>query len=435
MQTVPSKAVAMGKKMGSVTARTTTEFEVESRNAADRPSKQGGDQVTVKFSAPGSSTAAAVTELPEGRYKIEYTAPNPGTYQMTVKMNGEQIVGSPFKVVVTVPKAQADMCTVQGKALTQLTAGEVGAFTVNFIDKLGANAPPAELDIRVKPEGVPIPGPDDPIYVPPKVQSTFDSFDADGSGDIDFSELRQALSQLGMGDDRKAVAVLLRRYDSDGGGLSIEEFAMLVADMEMAASTGYLLHGTTATAEKSTRSVSYEVRVAGNYDVHIAFAAASGGGFFNGSPFRLKVLPAKASAEATELPPGLLTGLKTAVGESGEFVLQAIDQFKNACSKGGDKIRVSAVGGRHPGSDQTFRTCVPSHPLRCLPHHPRPAPRPPLAAPALPPTTHRPRAPALPPTTHRPRAPACAERARVRAPACQQLSPPRSPTWPTANTR
>ena len=165
MQTVPSKAVGIGKQLGHVTARSPGEFEVESRNAADRPSKLGGDQVTVKFSAPASSTPATITELPEGRYKVEYTAPNPGTYQLTVKMNGEHIVGSPFKLVVTVPRAQAELCTVQGKALTQLTAGEVGTFSVSFIDRLGGNAPPAELDIRVKPEGVPIPGPDDPIDV------------------------------------------------------------------------------------------------------------------------------------------------------------------------------------------------------------------------------------------------------------------------------
>ena len=49
----------------------------------------------------------------------------------------------------------------------------------------------------------------------------------------DLDELRQALNQMGLGDDRKAAAVLLRRYDSDGGGLSIQEFTQLVADMQM----------------------------------------------------------------------------------------------------------------------------------------------------------------------------------------------------------
>ena len=192
MQTVPSKSVGMGRGVaGPVTARSTAEFEVEGRNAADRPSKIGGEQVLVKFGAPASSTAVTVSELPEGRYKVEYVAPNPGTYQLHVKMNGEHISGSPFKLVVRVPPAVAEECTVQGEALTRLRAGEMGTFQVTFVDKGGGNAPPAELDIRVKPAGTVMPGPDDPVEIPPRVQATFSSFDKDGSGDIDFSELRQ----------------------------------------------------------------------------------------------------------------------------------------------------------------------------------------------------------------------------------------------------
>ncbi len=348
MQTVPSKSVIIGPSLGAlgrVTARTNGEFEVEARNAADRASKTGGDALAVKFSAPAASTVANIEEVPEGRYKITFVAPNPGTYQVTVKMNGEHISGSPFKLNVSVPSAQADMCKVQGKGLTRMTAGEMGTFQVTFIDRLGGMAPPAELDIRIKPEGVPIPGPDDPIEIPPKVQSTFDTFDKDGSGDIDFSELRLALDMLGYGGDRKAAAVLLRRYDADGGGLQIEEFTQLVADMQMAQSTGYLLHGVSATEQKSVREVRFEVKLAAKYDIHIGLAASAGGGFFEGSPFSLTVVPSKASAEATELPSKLMaSGLKTPVGESGSFEIQAHDAYKNACIKGGDPVRVSTGG-------------------------------------------------------------------------------------------
>jgi hypothetical protein len=59
--------------------------------------------------------------------------------------------------------------------------------------------------------------------------------------------------------------------------------------MEMAASTGYLLHSTASTGEKHVREVRYELKVAGDYDIHMGFAAASGGGVFKGSPFALKV--------------------------------------------------------------------------------------------------------------------------------------------------
>ena len=96
MQTVPTKSIAIGRNLGHATARSPAEFEVEARNQADRPSKQGGDNIRVKFSAPANTTVATITELPEGRYKIDYTAPIAGTYQLTVTMNGEHISGSPF---------------------------------------------------------------------------------------------------------------------------------------------------------------------------------------------------------------------------------------------------------------------------------------------------------------------------------------------------
>ena len=76
----------------------------------------------------------------------------------------------------------------------------------------------------------------------------------------------------------------------------------------------------------------------------IAFAAAAGGGSFAGSPFSLIVHPAKASADNTEMPAELMAGLKTAVGESGSFIVQAADQFKNLCTRGGDRIKVGAHG-------------------------------------------------------------------------------------------
>ena len=353
MQTIPTKSVALGRNLGHATARSPAEFEIEARNAAERPSKQGGDQIKVKFSAPANTTVANILELPEGRYKVEYTAPIAGTYQLTVTMNGEHIMGSPFKLLVTLPRAQAELCTLSGKALTRLTAGEVGSFTIGFIDKMGNQAPPEELDIRVKPAGAPdLPRDENgDLVVPDRVQKTFNSFDADGSGDIDFSELRQALSQLGMDGDRKAAAVLLRRYDSDGGGLSIQEFTQLVADMQMAQSTGYLLRGVVPTQEKGFREVRIEVKVAGDYEMSIAFSAAAGAGVLRGSPYTVTVYPGRASPETTELPTELANGLKTAVGESGFFVLQAKDQFKNLSIRGGDRIRVSAAGALSAGCD------------------------------------------------------------------------------------
>ena len=59
LNTVPGKSVAIGTNLGRVAARSPVEFEVEARNAADRPSKNGGDSIKVKFSAPPSAPREA----------------------------------------------------------------------------------------------------------------------------------------------------------------------------------------------------------------------------------------------------------------------------------------------------------------------------------------------------------------------------------------
>ena len=48
----------------------------------------------------------------------------------------------------------------------------------------------------------------------------------------------------------------------------------------------------------AVRQVNYTVRVAGEYEMSIAFAAAAGGGSLPGSPYTLTVHPAKASVRA-----------------------------------------------------------------------------------------------------------------------------------------
>ena len=57
--------------------------------------------------------------------------------------------------------------------------------------------------------------------------------------------------------------------------------------------------------------VRYEVRVAGEYEMTIAFSAAAGGGNLPGMPKQLTVHPARASVETTTLPEELMRGLDT----------------------------------------------------------------------------------------------------------------------------
>lgn len=63
------------------------------------------------------------------------------------------------------------------------------------------------------------------------LESTFYSFDADSSGEIDLEELSQALDNLGLSAPDDDIAKLFRKYDADGGGtIDFEEFKQLIAD-------------------------------------------------------------------------------------------------------------------------------------------------------------------------------------------------------------
>ena len=63
------------------------------------------------------------------------------------------------------------------------------------------------------------------------LESTFYSFDADSSGEIDLAELKKALANLGLVASEGDVRTLFRKYDADGGGtIDFEEFQTLIAD-------------------------------------------------------------------------------------------------------------------------------------------------------------------------------------------------------------
>ncbi len=71
------------------------------------------------------------------------------------------------------------------------------------------------------------------VQIEPSVRAAFDAFDTDGSGDIDASELRNALKSMGMETDGQQAAAVLRRYDSvSGGTILLHDFAKLVSDLQ-----------------------------------------------------------------------------------------------------------------------------------------------------------------------------------------------------------
>mmetsp|Transcript_26275 Transcript_26275/g.77689 ORF Transcript_26275/g.77689 Transcript_26275/m.77689 type:complete len:334 (-) Transcript_26275:752-1753(-) len=63
------------------------------------------------------------------------------------------------------------------------------------------------------------------------LESTFYSFDADSSGDIDLDELKGALDNLGLAVSDDDARKLFRKYATDGGGtIGLEDFKRLISD-------------------------------------------------------------------------------------------------------------------------------------------------------------------------------------------------------------
>ena len=72
------------------------------------------------------------------------------------------------------------------------------------------------------------------LSFPPRVLDTFRYFDRNGSGFLDYRELRNALQYYGLDvSSQGARSVLLRYDDAPDGRLEVAEFAELVRDIEM----------------------------------------------------------------------------------------------------------------------------------------------------------------------------------------------------------
>jgi len=71
------------------------------------------------------------------------------------------------------------------------------------------------------------------VPVPAHVRTTFNHFDDNASGFLDYKELRSALRHYGFAASEYEAAAVVRRYDdSPDGKLDLPEFAALVRDLE-----------------------------------------------------------------------------------------------------------------------------------------------------------------------------------------------------------
>ena len=61
----------------------------------------GPGKVTCSVLSPdGAEVDVDVAENPDGTFHVSYTAPEPGSYGLTVRFGGQHVPNSPFRIVV-----------------------------------------------------------------------------------------------------------------------------------------------------------------------------------------------------------------------------------------------------------------------------------------------------------------------------------------------
>jgi len=72
------------------------QFTIRSRTKAGKDKPIGGEIFSVDISGPTAVEDVVVKDLSDGRYLCDYSLPEPGAYQIHVKINNHDIKGSPF---------------------------------------------------------------------------------------------------------------------------------------------------------------------------------------------------------------------------------------------------------------------------------------------------------------------------------------------------
>jgi len=102
-QTEASQSVAEGKGLQEGIVGVEAQFVLTTRNAKREQSYNKHDRVTVKIrdeQGRECATEVQINDNMDGSYKITYSLKDQGKYKVTVKVNGKNVVNSPFSIDV-----------------------------------------------------------------------------------------------------------------------------------------------------------------------------------------------------------------------------------------------------------------------------------------------------------------------------------------------
>jgi hypothetical protein len=91
---------------------------------------------------------AKVTDKGDGTYVVNYICTSKGLYDVYVGLNGFQISGSPFKVLISPAEISPELCVATGSLKT--TAGIAGIFYIQGKDMFDNNRTKGGGDVRLR---------------------------------------------------------------------------------------------------------------------------------------------------------------------------------------------------------------------------------------------------------------------------------------------
>jgi len=140
-----SSSTAFGSGLLSCVAGQTASFTIQSKDTNHNNRDTGVDQWKVALRGPsdvaGSAANIAGTavakSMGEGKYESLYTPVVAGVYTLAVTLDGNHVIGSPFRTYVSPAKAHGPSCKAKGSALSAAVADGEAKFTVTAADAFG----------------------------------------------------------------------------------------------------------------------------------------------------------------------------------------------------------------------------------------------------------------------------------------------------------
>ena len=147
-----SKVDGDGLKTGEVNVPGT--FTVKGYDNTGKPIDHGGDDVAIKVVDPeGNEVPCEVKDNGDGTYDVTYTPLVPGDHNIEVKVNDEELEGSPVKVYVFDEIPDALNCTVEGEGLEKAESQSPAPLRIITRNRLGEQLKKGGQKFDVKVEG------------------------------------------------------------------------------------------------------------------------------------------------------------------------------------------------------------------------------------------------------------------------------------------